>query len=118
MPDNNNALVDLSLLHEYTDGEQEAIQEFIDVFNELALESLEALEGHIAEGECIAWASAAHKLKGAAGYIGSAALSALCSRAQAMVVASQSDRASMFSDIRDTCNRVTDELSRICAQAA
>ena len=62
--------VDLSYLQEYTDGDDDVMDELIEAFQETALEGLEELKKGVYETEMTVWNAAAHKLKGAAGYVG------------------------------------------------
>ncbi|MGH1402851.1 MAG: Hpt domain-containing protein [Alphaproteobacteria bacterium] len=91
--------VDLSYLQEYTDGDEEVMNELIDVFQETALEGMDDFKKGIHEAEMTIWKAAAHKLKGAAGYVGAHHLKALCSKAEAMPPTPAEDRAIFFQKI-------------------
>lgn len=107
MQDNKNtAPVDLSYLAEYTNGDQDAIRELIEVFYETADEALGDLKSNITEGENAAWAAAGHKLKGAAGYVGAESLKDLCAQAQNMKEATLPERETLFRQIKEMYGHV------------
>lgn len=95
----NTALYDLSLLAEYTNGDADAIEDLIGIFYDSFDEAFAELEGQRTDGENDAWSVAAHKLKGAAGYVGADALKHLCAVAQDMHTASAAARTAIYRDI-------------------
>lgn len=107
---NGNSPVDLSYLHDYTDGDEEAIAELLEIFHETFAEELEKLKENVTDGENNAWAETAHKLKGAAGYVGAQNLQKLCARAQDMKVAAQAERQTLYVDIEANYSNVCDFL--------
>ncbi len=106
MSDDNISTIDLSCLHEYTDGDPDAMQELIGAFYETSEEGLKTLEDNIMDGESEAWSAAGHKLKGSAGYVGAEKLKSLCARAQDMKTASKDERAYLFKQIKQQYNIV------------
>lgn len=96
---NQGAPADLSCLNEYTDGDPEMVKELIGVFFETFDESLLHLKEHIKDGECAEWSETAHKLKGAAGYVGASVLREHCAKAQDMKVAALADRSALYEKI-------------------
>lgn len=90
---------DLSYLHEYMEGDQEAIRELIVVFHETFQENMEQLKTNAVEGESTEWTELAHKLKGAAAFIGAHDLSSHCALAQKMKVATSAERKKVFNNI-------------------
>lgn len=105
-------LINLSHLEEYTDGDPEMMQELIDVFFETVDETLSTLEHNVTEGENEAWSEAAHKLKGAAGYVGAEKLRSYCNIAQQMRNVPQCERQTMFQNIHEHAARVCDTLKK------
>ena len=91
--------VDLSYLQEYTDGDDDVMDELIEAFQETALEGLEELKKGVYETEMTVWNAAAHKLKGAAGYVGAAQLAALCVEAEGGGMVESDKRADLFNKI-------------------
>lgn len=111
MPVNSEAApVDLSYLHDYTDGDKDAINELLEIFHETFSEELENLHIEIVEGDSQSWCEIAHKLKGAAGYIGAEELRALCSQAQNMKTCSKEERAEIYEKIEGKYRFVCDFL--------
>ena len=78
----SNECVDLSYLLEYTDGDEEAIDELIEIFQETVAESIEDFRKSIDPIDNDLWKAAAHKLKGTSGYVGAVKLRALCIEAE------------------------------------
>lgn len=115
MPDNHNAAtpVDLSYLLEYTDGEPEAMNELMAMFYETAEGVLIDLKDNMTEGENKQWSEAAHKLKGAAGFVGADELKTLCAEAQAMMTATQADRTILYEKIKNSYTQVYKFMERI-----
>ena len=102
----HDVLVDLSCLEEYANGDSEAMDELIDVFYETVTESLQSLEDNIVDGESMPWSEAAHKLKGAAGFVGAENLRSLCAQAQNLKTGSKAERQVLFDSISQHCNSV------------
>jgi len=94
------APVDLSYLHDYTDGDPDAMNELLEIFHETFVEELRHLQESLAEGHNQAWTEYAHKLKGASGYVGAEKLRAFCSQAQNMLEASADERKAVFALIK------------------
>ncbi|MCB1680790.1 MAG: Hpt domain-containing protein [Alphaproteobacteria bacterium] len=99
MLDETSQPVDLSYLQEYTDGNEEALKELIEVFTETFMEELGQLKGAIKDGESKEWSEVAHKLKGASAFVGAEHLRKLCAEAQKMVSASAADRSALYEKI-------------------
>ena len=99
--------VDLSYLQEYTDGDTEMIASLLDVFRETVSESLEVLKSAIQDPSMASWKSAAHKLKGAAGYVGATHMKALCDTAQNMDEGTLEEKKARFNEILYSYERVT-----------
>lgn len=112
MQDNSQSrsLADLSYLHEYLDGDLEAIKELIVVFHETFQENLERLKTHAVEGESREWSDLAHKLKGAAAFIGAHDLSSHCGLAQKMKVATSAERTKIYNNIERLYQETTEYL--------
>lgn len=102
----DEVLVDLSCLEEYADGDPEVMEELLEAFYETVTESLKSLEGNIVDGESNAWSEAAHKLKGAAGYVGAEKLRSLCAQAQDIKIASKDERQVVFRAINQQYDSV------------
>lgn len=98
--------VDLSYLQEYTDGDEEMIEELIEVFYETVVEGLATLKDTIAEDPTDQWKAAAHKLKGAAGYVGAEQMKTLCAHAQNMEAANTEERTRTYEKIEQSYNAV------------
>lgn len=98
--------VDLTYLEEYTGGDPEAVQELLEIFHETMEEGLEELKNNITEGENKTWSEAAHKLKGASGYVGATNLRELCAKAQDMITATLDERTALFGQITENYARV------------
>lgn len=96
----DNALVDLSCLEEYTNGDPEGLKELITVFFETAEESLNELQSNIVDGQNMNWSDAGHKLKGAAAYVGAEKLKSFCAQAQDMKTADRQARLEMYEKIK------------------
>lgn len=94
-----NALYDLSLLAEYANDDDDAIAQMLDVFYVSFDEALAELTAQMTDGENPHWSKAAHKLKGAAGYVGATSLRQLCATAQDMQNASRTARRALHNDI-------------------
>jgi two-component system sensor histidine kinase/response regulator len=105
------APVDLSYLKNYVDGDPEALNELIDAFHETFKEGIVALEANLIEGESQEWSAAAHKMKGAAGFLGAEKLKELCAEAQNMKVAAVSTRKEQFEKIKGLYLVITDYLT-------
>ncbi len=107
------AVLDLSVLRTFTDGEIEVEREFAELFVSESEEQILALSGQCTEGENIAWAETAHKLKGVAATLGAEALRELCSRAQKMRIATRAERDEMLLTIREYYAAVLQELKNL-----
>lgn len=105
--------IDLSYLHEYTDGDQDMINVLIDAFFEAAEESLTAFRRGIEEEDMATWKGAAHKLKGAAGYVGADQLRELCLNAEHMDPVPSAQRADIFAEIEKSYLGVRDVLQGV-----
>lgn len=105
-------VVDLSCLEEYTDGDPESIQELLEAFYETANESLDGLSEHTVDGESDGWQQSAHKLKGAAGYVGAEVMRSLCATAQNMKVATMQERSEILDQIKQQYSAVCDVLEK------
>ncbi len=106
-------IVDLSCLNEYTDGDPEANAELVEAFYETADQSIKQLQSSIFEEttETLGnWSAAAHKLKGACGYLGAESLKALCDTAQQMQAAPSSEKETTFNKIKNQYDMVRKEL--------
>ena len=98
----NTQALDLSYLHEYTDGDQEMINELIEVFYETADEALAELKDALDAGDRATWKASAHKLKGASGYVGAAALKNLCFQAEELSDNKNEPLDGIFTEISET----------------
>lgn len=94
------APADLAYLQEYTGGDPDAIKELLVFFYESVDEAMGELEANVVAGESSTWSEAAHKLKGAAAYVGAKSLRSLCAKAQDMKVASVAERSELFEGIK------------------
>ena len=88
--------IDLSYLQEYTDGDEEIIDELIEVFKETASEGIDDFRKGIEGEDLMPWKAAAHKLKGVSGYVGASQLRALCSQAEEMNAPTSGERSEFF----------------------
>ncbi len=111
LDNNKNSVVDLSYLEEYTDGDQEMIDELIAAFLETTSEGLVELKSGIDMEDSTVWTQAAHKLKGAAGYVGADTMKTLCAEAQAMTTSTQEERSSFYHKVVVSCDTVCDFLN-------
>jgi signal transduction histidine kinase/NO-binding membrane sensor protein with MHYT domain/CheY-like chemotaxis protein len=83
---------DLSLLREYSDGDEELEKEMIRTFYDKSLEHLKVMEANQSKMNHEEWSEAAHALKGSSGYIGAQRLVELCHQAQEMKEALREER--------------------------
>lgn len=110
----NNELppIDLSYLQEYTDGDEEVMDELIEVFKETASEGIDDFRKGIEGDDLTPWKAAAHKLKGASGYVGASHLKALCVQAEEMNTPTSGERSEFFKKIEksyeDVCQLLED----------
>lgn len=74
--------VDLSRLHEFTEGDKDTENMVINLFLETAYESFDRLKNAQLSDESDEWSKAAHSFKGASGNLGAMALHAICSDAE------------------------------------
>jgi len=105
-------LIDLSCLKEYAGDDPDALREMVEAFYGTANDSIKTLEDNISDGENPHWTNAAHKLKGAAGYVGSEALKNICSNAQEMENCSRDERLVAYNNIKKTYLEVCDALKK------
>ncbi|MCB1650652.1 MAG: response regulator [Alphaproteobacteria bacterium] len=94
------AVIDLSHLRQFTDGDIEEEQAFFDIFLEQAVLGLEALEDHMSEEGAELWKKTAHKLKGAAANLGANTLSGLCFEAERRYDEPESDKKQLLAAIQ------------------
>lgn len=99
--------IDLTRLREYVDNDKDTIRELIGVFIETSLPEIQIMKENRTDGENKNWSEAAHKLKGASGFLGAEPLRLLCEESQNMLIASAADRNQMMERIeaayRDVC---------------
>ena len=74
--------VDLTRLHEFTEGDKDTENMVINLFLETAYESFDRLKNAQLSDESDEWSKAAHSFKGASGNLGAMALHAICSDAE------------------------------------
>ena len=106
----SHMLIDLSCLKEYAGDDPDALREMIEAFYGTADDSLKTLSDNISDGENPQWTHAAHKLKGAAGYVGSEALKNICSEAQEMQNCARDERLIAYGNIKKIYLEVCDAL--------
>lgn len=104
------SIIDLSCLEEYAGGDPDALGEMVKAFYGTADDSIKTLEDNISDGENPQWTNAAHKLKGAAGYVGSEVLRNICSNAQKMENCSKDDRLIAYENIKKAYLKVCNAL--------
>lgn len=78
----SSAPVDLTRLHEFTEGDKDTENMVINLFLETAYESFSHLENAQISEESEEWSKAAHSLKGASGNLGAMHLHAICTDAE------------------------------------
>lgn len=110
--DSEKAPVDFSYLEEYTGGDAEVIAELLEVCKETAKEGIGILKENVNSDDLTQWSAAAHKLKGAAGYVGAFKLKELCASAQTMELpaASVEARQNLYEDILEAYEEIVDYL--------
>lgn len=103
--------VNFSYLEEYTDGDQEMMDELIEAFLETTSEGMAELQRGVEAEDTAVWTKAAHKLKGSAGYLGAEEMKALCAKAEGMQNATSEERLSFYKTIMLSCTTVCDFLN-------
>jgi CheY-like chemotaxis protein/HPt (histidine-containing phosphotransfer) domain-containing protein len=104
-PADGVALVDLSILESFSNGDVEWEKELIGIFVAQSDKNLRTLHEQRMGDEPEAWQEAAHMFKGAAGGVGAQALSKLCEEAQ-LFVGTARDRVALFEKISAEYARV------------
>ncbi|MGH1457103.1 MAG: Hpt domain-containing protein [Alphaproteobacteria bacterium] len=111
MPENNNEkLLDLSTLMEYADGDEDVLNELIQVFYEETTSALNALKNGINDEDTEPWRMAAHRIKGSAGYVGADNLRQLCTEAQQMINSTTEERQACYKNIENSYTEVEKNL--------
>lgn len=103
--------VDLTNLHEMTDGDRELERELFKEFFSSSVDAIATLAQHCMDGESKPWYSAAHALKGSAYNLGAMSLGDLCKKAQEGYAASKTEKQRMYEDIKQEYEKVYRYLS-------
>ena len=106
----NKTLINLSSLEEYSDGDPEILAELLEAFYDTAESSIDALKQNISSGENPDWHKAAHKLKGASGYVGASRLTELCVQAEQMTDCDKSVRENAYTEISHLYSQICTQL--------
>lgn len=108
----NNSNLDLSLLNQYTDGNQQAQKELIDIFYQKSKEDIKILKENCVDGTNKKWTDAAHGLKGSAGYIGASTLQKLCALAQSSKNSTKEEKLDIYKKINKNHKLVCKALEK------
>lgn len=92
--------VDLTNLHDMTDGDVELEKELFKEFYRSSEETIGVLEKNCTDGENETWRASAHALKGSVYNLGAAALGELCKKAQESHTASKDEKKKLLDAIK------------------
>lgn len=106
MSDDTSPIVDLSYLNEYTDGDEDILNELLEAFAETVNEEMQKLKIATEEKDHKIWRTAAHTLKGAAGFVGAQKMKDVCARAQELETMDTAQNKSYLNEIQHTYDAV------------
>jgi signal transduction histidine kinase/DNA-binding response OmpR family regulator len=92
-------IVDLSSLHDFSEGDRDMETRLVDLFVKQTDVTLTKMRGLCIEGQCEEWCEAAHLLKGSSASMGAKILRKLCEQAQDLKIATHQEREQMLSKI-------------------
>ncbi len=102
----NSTPVDLTNLHELTDGDRDFELQMFEAFFESAQQCLANLEASLAAEDSMAWRAAAHAFKGVAYNLGAQPLAEVCKAAQEGCDAEQNEKAAQLKAIHSAYGEV------------
>lgn len=111
----NVMLYDLSVLEQYAGDDPQQLTVLVDTFIEKSTLDISAIREQLSNGDADSWYAAIHSLKGAASFVGAAALVELCVEAEEAKDEPKSVHNKCYEDIKQLYDIIINQISEVKA---